>query len=102
MIKDTLRGMLVASTPPFCTNGFEPFSRVTLYLTAENSSRDMLGAARLTIALWIHVAKLTWHQRFRPQNNSESLARVTPDHLIKSPHNGPPWSNVAYIGCLVL
>ena len=34
-----------ANTPPFFTNGFEPFARVTLYVTDETTLHDMLGAA---------------------------------------------------------
>ena len=44
--------MLIANTPPFSTinNRFEPLARVTLYLTDEMTTHDMLGAAWLTIA----------------------------------------------------
>ena len=55
--KATVGGMLIANTPPFFTNGFEPVAQVTLCLTDENTSRDMLGAAWLIIALRIHAAK---------------------------------------------
>ena len=38
------------NTPPFFTNRFKPLARVTLYLTDENTSHNMLGAAWLTNA----------------------------------------------------
>ena len=47
-----------ANTPPFFTTELETAARGTLYLTDENTLRDILGAAWLTMALQIHVAML--------------------------------------------
>ena len=56
--KATVEGMLIHRAV-FSPDRLEPVARVTLHLTDEKRSRDMLGAkAWLIIALRIHAATL--------------------------------------------
>ena len=91
--QDTVGG---ANTPPFFSHRFEPVARATLlYLTDETTLRCMLGAAWLTNALRIHVAKLKKNKQTQLKTaegtGGLSLARVTPGHCQKKYlKKGPP------------
>ena len=70
-------------------------ARVTLYLTDENTSGDLFGAAstniKLIIPIGIHAVKLKQHESLYPQGTGITRAS-DPEPLRKQ--KGPPCSSI--------
>ena len=62
----TDQGYVRGDTPMFTTE-FSRLARSSLYLTEENNSGGIFGAAYLIIRLRIHIAKLEQHEPLRLQ-----------------------------------